>query len=59
MGRNVDTHIRVSEDNWSRLNRRKRPGDSFNDVIGRLLDAEEGGDSESGNEHPTQSVLAD
>ena len=41
MGRDVDTHIRVSEENWSRLNRRKSPGDSFNDVIGELLDAVE------------------
>ena len=41
MGRDVDTHIRVSEENWSRLNRRKSPGDSFNDVIGELLDAAE------------------
>jgi predicted CopG family antitoxin len=42
MGRNADTHIRVTETNWTRLNRLKRPGESFNDVIGRLLDQADG-----------------
>jgi len=36
-----DPKIRVSEDNWERLNARKRPGDSFDDVIERLLDADD------------------
>ena len=58
MGRDVDTHIRVSEENWSRLNRRKSPGDSFNDVIGELLDAAEDGEL-SGNDSGVQSMLAD
>lgn len=40
------TTIQISEDNWQALSARKRPGDSFNDVISRLL---EGGESaESG-----------
>jgi len=30
--------IRVSEDTWSRLNRRKGPGDSFDDVVSEVLD---------------------
>lgn len=40
MGRDADTHIRVTEETWSELNRRKRPGDSFDDVISRLLEEE-------------------
>jgi predicted CopG family antitoxin len=40
--------VRVSSETWSRLNRRKRPGDTFNDVIVRLLDADENGDSDGG-----------
>jgi len=33
-------HVRVTEENWIRLNRLKRPGDSFNTVIERLLDGD-------------------
>ena len=40
MARNADTHIRVSEETWTRLNRRKGPGDSFDDVLRALLDEE-------------------
>lgn len=36
--RKAETHIRVQESTWERLNRRKRVGDSFDDVISRLLD---------------------
>lgn len=39
--RKSDTHIRVSEETWTELNIRKRPGDSFDDVIVRLLEEEE------------------
>lgn len=35
-----DPHIRVSTENWRRLNAQKAPGDTFDDVIGRLLDAQ-------------------
>ena len=38
MERKADTHIRVTEDTWAALNARKRPGDSFDDVIQRLLE---------------------
>jgi predicted CopG family antitoxin len=38
MGREADTHIRVTEETWKELNQRKGPGDSFEDVISRLLD---------------------
>jgi|GEM_PF-3177637 len=50
MPRKADTHIRVTEETWSRLNRLKGPGDSFNDVIEALLDdeAEEGGGEPDG-----------
>lgn len=34
---NDGTNIRVSDEMWERLNRRKRPGESFNDVLERLL----------------------
>jgi predicted CopG family antitoxin len=30
--------VKVDEDTWRRLNARKRPGDSFEDVIERMLD---------------------
>jgi predicted CopG family antitoxin len=33
--------MRVSEQLWKELNRRKRPGDSFEDVIRRHLDTDE------------------
>ena len=41
MDRKADTHIRVTEETWSELNSRKRPGDSFDDVIQRLLEADD------------------
>jgi len=47
MGRNADTHIRVTEETWQELNQKKGPGDSFDDVITQLLDA--GGDAEESN----------
>lgn len=50
MERKTDTHIRVTEETWSRLNKRKKPGDSFDDVISRVLDeadAESSDDDES------------
>lgn len=31
------THIRVSSFSWVKLNQLKSPGDSFNDIIERLL----------------------
>lgn len=33
-----DTTVRISRDTWRRLNRRREPGDSFEDVIDRVLD---------------------
>jgi predicted CopG family antitoxin len=34
-----ETHpVKVSEETWRALNSRKHPGDSFEDVISRLLD---------------------
>ena len=41
MGRDADTHIRVTGETWKRLNAQKEPGDSFEDVIRRLLDESE------------------
>lgn len=38
----ADNHIRVRDETWQELNARKKPGDSFDDVIWRLLqEAEE------------------
>lgn len=42
MARNADKHIRVTEETWKELNKRKEPGDSFEDVIERLIDQHEG-----------------
>lgn len=39
-----NTNIQVSDENWTRLNAKKRPGESFNDVITKLLD--DGGNEE-------------
>lgn len=37
-----DSHpIKVSPDTWRELNARKEPGDSFDDVVARLLGDEE------------------
>jgi len=33
--------IKVSEENWRKLNKRKQPGDTFDDVVGRLVDEHE------------------
>ena len=38
MPREADTHIRVSSETWTRLTARKKPGDSFDDVIKEALD---------------------
>ena len=32
------TTLQVSKDTWKRLNARKEPGETFDDVITRLLD---------------------
>jgi predicted CopG family antitoxin len=48
MSREADKHIRVTDETWMELNQRKRPGDSFDDVLQRLLneDREETTDSD-------------
>jgi len=38
MSRDADKHIRVTEETWRELDVRKQPGDSFDDVLQRLLD---------------------
>jgi len=48
MGRNAETHIRVTEETWEQLNRKKGPGDSFEDVITELLNSEENVDEIDG-----------
>lgn len=32
------TNIRISRETWKRLNARKEPGDSFDEVIERLIE---------------------
>lgn len=47
MPREADNHIRVTDDTWQRLNSLKRPGDSFDAVIQRLLDEREADEGNS------------
>ena len=42
MAREADKHIRVTKETWKELNRRKEPGDSFDDVLQRLIEEREG-----------------
>jgi predicted CopG family antitoxin len=37
----MSEQIRVGGDTWRQLNARKRPGDSFDDVIQRLLEGDQ------------------
>jgi len=39
--------IRVSKETWKRLNGQKEPGDSFDDVINKLIDQQEKENDES------------
>jgi predicted CopG family antitoxin len=60
MARDADKHVRVTEDTWKELNAQKEPGDSFDDVIQRLLEEEaeelEGGE---GNGNAKTTTAAD
>ena len=47
----ADKHIRVTDETWKELNSRKEPGDSFDDVLSRLL--EEDRENGQGNSNPT------
>lgn len=58
MTRKADNHIRVTDETWSELNKRKRPGDSFDDVIQRLLEETTEEDAE-GNPNPATAQTAD
>lgn len=37
----MSEQIRVSEDNWKALNSLKNPGESFDDVVARLLNGDD------------------
>lgn len=50
MPRKAENHIRVTEKTWKELNQLKGPGDSFDDVIQRLLEEDE---ADEGNGIPT------
>lgn len=50
MTRKADTQVRITDTTWAELNAKKRPGDSFDDVIQRLLDEAE--EDEEGNGMP-------
>lgn len=56
MTRKADNHVRVTEETWEQLNRRKRPGDSFDDVLQRLLDETE---DDEGNGKRAATATAD
>lgn len=53
MPRKASESIRVTPENWQRLNSLKQPGESFDDVITRLL-AEKSNESE--NRSPATAV---
>jgi predicted CopG family antitoxin len=38
MGYSMGTTIEVADETWTALNRRKKPGESFDDVVQRLID---------------------
>jgi predicted CopG family antitoxin len=50
------TSMKISKDTWQRLNRRKQPGDSFDDVVQRLLDDVEASDDDNGGSMPEPAV---
>jgi len=54
MGRKADNHIRVRDATWQELNSRKKPGESFDDVITRLLN--ECDDDPEGNQTPAATA---
>jgi len=54
MPRKADNHIRVTDETWSELNKRKQPGDSFDDVIQRLLE-----ETDEGNPNQAAAQTAD
>jgi len=39
----VTTTIQIDEDTWKELNGRKAPGETFDDVVNRLLKETDGG----------------
>jgi hypothetical protein len=45
------TTIQINVDVWQRLNSRKQPGDSFNDVLDRLLDDSSHSDDSTHTDH--------
>lgn len=52
------TTIQVRSDTWEELNKRKKPGESFDDVIRRILFSEESDSPESGQLGPRQETIA-
>jgi predicted CopG family antitoxin len=50
------TTVKVKGDTWKRLNQLKEPGDSFDEVIQRLLN--EGKEADEGNLNPPQTTMA-
>jgi len=57
MTRQATETIRVTPENWERLNRLKKPGDTFDDVITRLLEEDE--ETDEGNPNPSLTKTAD
>ena len=59
MPREADTHIRVTKETWMRLNERKEPGDSFEDVIQRLIAEADSRSGEDAEGNPPPATTAD
>lgn len=49
MADDEDVNIRIKRNTWQELHNRKGPGDSFDDVIQRLLEKAEGVEQDEGN----------
>lgn len=58
MARGNTTTIQVGFDTWKELNKRKQPGESFDDVIQRILLTQEPNSSESGELGPKEERIA-
>jgi len=54
MGTNENdvTTVKVKKETWKQLNKRKEPGDTFDDVISNLIEQSR----QSGNQSPTATA---
>lgn len=59
MGNRETTTITVDEDVWEYLHRKKKRGDSFNDVVRRELGLDETAEDRHGQEDETVDDISD